>query len=201
MICSGLTAHLIRVQTTFRLCSQHFTVKLWLPQMLPNFGYGCQIMPTDVKKQGLPQMSANRPNIGSTRNIVMFWPWNTRGVPVNAPRNPLKEIQQCRTVWSSSPRQEPTNTTTWEYKIGHRKSGTIEDHVTTWSNGSSTVRLGQGIYHYLSTSTPDRRTCSQDVTSEKYFPKANVLPCPDTSPHACQYIKRQHMYNCNTDIL
>ena len=34
--------------------------------MLPNFGYGCQIMPTDVKKQGLPQMSANRPNIGST---------------------------------------------------------------------------------------------------------------------------------------
>ena len=54
--------------------------------MLPNFGYGCQIMPTDVKKQGLPQMSANRPNIGSTRNIVMFWPWNTRGVPVNAPQ-------------------------------------------------------------------------------------------------------------------
>ena len=34
--------------------------------MLPNFGYGRQIMPTDVKKQGLSQMSANRPNIGST---------------------------------------------------------------------------------------------------------------------------------------
>ena len=37
--------------------------------MLPNFGYGRQIMPTDVKKQGLSQMSANRPNIGSTGNI------------------------------------------------------------------------------------------------------------------------------------
>ena len=66
MICSGLTAHLIWVPATFRLCSQHFTLKLWLPQMLPNFGYGRQIMPTDVKKQGLPQMSENRPNIGST---------------------------------------------------------------------------------------------------------------------------------------
>ena len=66
MICSGLTAHLLRVAATSRLCSQRFTVKFWLPQMLPNFGYGCQIMPTDVKKQGLPQMSANRPNIGST---------------------------------------------------------------------------------------------------------------------------------------
>lgn len=83
-----------------------------------------------------------------SKNIVRLWPWNTRGVPVNAPRN-LKEIQQCRTVWSSSPRQEPTNTTTWEYKIGHRKSGTIEDHVTTWSNGSNTVRLGQGVYPLL----------------------------------------------------
>ena len=69
MICSGLTAHLLWVPATFRLCSQHFTVKLWLPQMLPNFGYGRQIMPTDVKKQGLPQMSANRPNIGSIGKI------------------------------------------------------------------------------------------------------------------------------------
>jgi hypothetical protein len=69
VICSGLTAHLIWVPATFRLCSQHFTVKLWLPQMLPNFGYGRQKMPTDVKKKGLPQMSANRPNIGSTWKI------------------------------------------------------------------------------------------------------------------------------------
>ena len=37
--------------------------------MLPNFGYGRQKMPTDVKKKGLPQMSANRPNIGSTWKI------------------------------------------------------------------------------------------------------------------------------------
>ena len=66
MISSGLTAHLIWAPTTFRSSSQHFAVKLWLPQMLPNFGYGRQIMPTDVKKQGLSQMSANRPNIGST---------------------------------------------------------------------------------------------------------------------------------------
>ena len=66
MISSGLTAHLIWAPTTFRSSSQHFTVKLWLPQMLPNFNYGRQIMPTDVKKQGLSQMSANRPNIGST---------------------------------------------------------------------------------------------------------------------------------------
>jgi hypothetical protein len=56
----------------FRLCSQHFTVKLWLPQMLPNFVYGCQVMPTDVKKRGLPQMSANRPNIGSTGMFAVF---------------------------------------------------------------------------------------------------------------------------------
>ena len=34
----------IKVQTTFCLCSQHFTVKLWLPQMLPNNGYGCQTL-------------------------------------------------------------------------------------------------------------------------------------------------------------
>ena len=30
--------------------------------MLPNFDYGRQIMHADVKKQGLPQMSANRPS-------------------------------------------------------------------------------------------------------------------------------------------
>ena len=29
-------------------------------------------MPTDVKKQGLPKASANRPNIGSTRNYSCF---------------------------------------------------------------------------------------------------------------------------------
>ena len=84
MICSGLTAHLIRVQTIFRLCSQHFTVKLWLPQMLPNFGYGCQIMPTDVKKQGLPQMSANRPSMDSFKAFCFqdafdMIPWSSGG--------------------------------------------------------------------------------------------------------------------------
>ena len=35
--------------------------------MLPNFDYGRQIMHTDVKKKGLPQMSANRPSIWFTR--------------------------------------------------------------------------------------------------------------------------------------
>ena len=60
MISSGLTPHL------FRSCSPHFTVKLWFPQMFPNFGYGRQIMHTDIKKQGLPQMSANRPSIWFT---------------------------------------------------------------------------------------------------------------------------------------
>jgi hypothetical protein len=40
--------------------------------MLPNFVYGCQVMPTDVKKRGLPQMSANRPNIGSTGMFAVF---------------------------------------------------------------------------------------------------------------------------------
>ena len=34
--------------------------------MLPNFGYRRQVMHTDVKKQGLPQMSANRPSIWFT---------------------------------------------------------------------------------------------------------------------------------------
>ena len=53
----------------------YFTVKLWLPQMLPNFGYGHQIMPTDVKKQGLPQMSANRPNIWSTGFYIFLMSW------------------------------------------------------------------------------------------------------------------------------
>ena len=33
---------------------------------MPNFGYGRQIMHTDVKKQGLPQMSGNRPSIWFT---------------------------------------------------------------------------------------------------------------------------------------
>ena len=53
----------------------YFTVKLWLPQMLPNFGYGHQIMPTDIKKQGLPQMSANRPNIWSTGFYIFLMSW------------------------------------------------------------------------------------------------------------------------------
>ena len=64
---SGLTPHLISAPVTFRSCSPHFTVKLWFPQMLPNFDYGRQIMHTDVKKKGLPQMSANRPSIWFTR--------------------------------------------------------------------------------------------------------------------------------------
>ena len=34
--------------------------------MLPNFGYRRQIMHTDVKKQGLPHRSANRPSIWFT---------------------------------------------------------------------------------------------------------------------------------------
>ena len=61
-----LLFHLLSAPVTFRSCSPHFTVKLWFPQMLPNFGYGRQIMHTDVKKQGLPQMSANRPSIWFT---------------------------------------------------------------------------------------------------------------------------------------
>ena len=48
VISSGLAPHLISAPVTFRSCSPHFTVKLWLPQMLPNFGYGRQIMHTDV---------------------------------------------------------------------------------------------------------------------------------------------------------
>ena len=47
----GLTPHLISAPVTFRSCSPHFTVKLWFPQMLPNFDYGRQIMHTDVKKR------------------------------------------------------------------------------------------------------------------------------------------------------
>ena len=64
---SGLTPHLISAPVTFRSSSPHFTVILWFPQMLPNFDYGRQIMHTAVKKQGLPQMSANRPSIWFTR--------------------------------------------------------------------------------------------------------------------------------------
>ena len=73
----------------FRLCSQHFTVKLWLPQMLPNFGYGRQILPTDVKKQGLPQMTANRPNIWSTGidgGYVVWLQWNVGADWLNHPQ-------------------------------------------------------------------------------------------------------------------
>ena len=70
MLSSGLTPNLISASVTFRSCSPHFTVKLcwklWFPQTLPNFGYGRQIMHTDVKKQGLPQMSGNRPSIWFT---------------------------------------------------------------------------------------------------------------------------------------
>ena len=45
--------------------------------MLPNFGYRGQIMHTDIKKQGLPQMSANRPSIwfaGMIYSYVLFSP-------------------------------------------------------------------------------------------------------------------------------
>ena len=52
--------------------------------MLPNFGYGRQIIPTDVKKQGLSQMSANRPNIGSTGNIGRW------------------EMKNCTPLWCKS---------------------------------------------------------------------------------------------------
>ena len=40
--------------------------------MLPIFDYGRQIIHTDVKKQGLPQMSANRPSIWFT-GIELFF--------------------------------------------------------------------------------------------------------------------------------
>ena len=41
--------------------------------MLPIFDYGRQIIHTDVKKQGLPQMSANRPSIWFTGIELFFF--------------------------------------------------------------------------------------------------------------------------------
>ena len=120
MICSGLTAHLLRVAATSRSCSQRFTVKLWLPQMLPNFGYGCQIMPTDVKKRGLPQMSANRPNIGSTGKALFNVYWAPASFlldpqfgPYTANSSPLYPNGLWKSIWSvfkahSSPSQPNT---------------------------------------------------------------------------------------------
>jgi hypothetical protein len=107
VICSGLTAHLLRVAATFRLCSQHFTVKLWLPQMLPNFGYGRQIMLTDVKKQGLPQISANRPNIGSTgkvHGIASQVPFSQSQVKFNWG---VSQVSPPKTMKSKAHRKQP----------------------------------------------------------------------------------------------
>ena len=67
MTSSELTTHLVATTVTFRWCSPHFTVK--------SYGYRkcCQVWTLDIKKktdvqrQCLLHMSANRPNIWFTR--------------------------------------------------------------------------------------------------------------------------------------
>ena len=84
--------------------------------MLPNFGYGRQIMLTDVKKQGLPQMSANRPNIGSTgiegTNRVRNDPSRNRRtdeVPFIAGCSHFTRKNARLRAPASSPKQSPCN--------------------------------------------------------------------------------------------
>ena len=59
--------------------------KIIIPQMLPNYDYGRAIMHTNVKKkQGLPQMSANRPSMDSFKAFCFqdafdMIPWSSGG--------------------------------------------------------------------------------------------------------------------------
>lgn len=69
VISSGLTALIISGPVTFRSCSPHFTAKWWLPQLLPNFDYGCQTMPTEAKKKVSRKCQQNRPDIWFTRKV------------------------------------------------------------------------------------------------------------------------------------
>ena len=90
--------------------------------MLPNFGYGRQIMHTDVKKQGLPQMSANRPSIWFTGVL--------RGSTQTQPREFVDILghgvflEKCRIQWVSCDAQVyldgAGSRKTWGERLGGR---------------------------------------------------------------------------------
>ena len=97
------------------------------------------------------------------------------------------------TVWSSIPRQEPTNKTTWEYQIGHRKSGGRSKAM--WPHDGSNTGLGFAKVS-TRTSTPDRGICSQDVAFTTWFLKSQCFFLALKFLHVFVNIRKNSVYLC-----